>query len=86
MTSVEKIVRKSLGSRVVAVETIPGVNRDGADVLRIRVTYDETMGPIDVDTLLSVTDRLCRADPELPGFPVVTFVAKGDVEPLLAAE
>jgi len=87
MTIVEKIVRDTLGSdRIRDVKTTLAVSRDGEQVLRVRVVYDETMGQLDVDTLMSVTDRLCDAEPELPGFPVVSFVANADLEPLLAAE
>lgn len=83
-SSIDRIVRGILGSRVKSVETASHINVDGAPILRVRVIYDAKASP-SVSEMEDVLDAVwkCGEGDEAP-FPVIDFQEDTDVTPIAA--
>ncbi|MEO1138283.1 MAG: hypothetical protein AAFW87_02395 [Pseudomonadota bacterium] len=88
MSSAEEIIRDLLGSGLIKeVRVEPDQSRDGDEIVRILVVYDERVGEISPDEMTSVTDKIWSvfSRDEGRGFPITSFMSSADAKEFQAA-
>lgn len=87
--SVEQLVRRNLGSELVArVETENDTDRDGNAILRVRVYFDESHGQLNLADMLELPGEIrnLNLSGTETGYPVISYVDVRDAPELHAAE